>query len=305
MCTLSFKADFQNNLLTYDWDRFYGEIDPNILWDLMEERILEQANNFCQIKIFRVNALREPWITNEAIEAIRDKDKLLQKARKSGKERDWTGAKEARNRVGRELENLRSDFLKRQQEANKNDLKQIWNSISTVFPGKKGKSSKIWLKNNVNNTEVKQEDTANFINTFFTNIGKDLASQYNVNWIYFGETCQNSIDDFLTDADEVSALCRDINPIKSSGMDKLSSKLCKDAFLCLNGKLTHIFNCSLRSGSFPNKWKIAQILPLFKGGENVNNYRPVSLLPLRRPGKLLKKIVHVSLNSGITTISCL
>ena len=65
----------------------------------------------------------------------------------------------------------------------------------------------------MNNTEVKQEDTANFINTFFTNIGKDLASQYNVNWMYFGETCQNSIDDFLTDADEVSALCRDINPI--------------------------------------------------------------------------------------------
>ena len=109
------KADFQNNLLNYDWDRFYGEIDPNTLWDFMEERILEQANNFSPIKIFRVNALREPWITNEAIEAIRDKNKLLQKARKSGKERDWTVAKEARNRVGRELENLRSDFLKRQQ----------------------------------------------------------------------------------------------------------------------------------------------------------------------------------------------
>ena len=150
----------------------------------------------------------------------------------------------------------------------------------------------------MDNTEVKQGDTANFINTFFTNIVKDLAKQFNVNWRYLGETCQNSMEDFLTDANEVLALCREINPIKSSGMDKLSSKLCKDAFLCLTEQLTDLFNCLLRSESFPNKWKIAKILPLFKGGdrENVNNYRPVSLLPL--PGKLLEKIVHKRISEG-------
>ena len=53
-----------------------------------------------------------------------------------------------------------------------------------------------------------------------------------------------------------------------------------------------MFNCSLVSGIFPNKWKVAKILPLFKGGdrENVNNYRPVLLLPL--PGKMFEKMVH-------------
>ena len=72
----------------------------------------------------------------------------------------------------------------------------------------------------------------------------------------------------------------------------LSSKICKDAFMVLTDQLVHMFNCSFSSGFFPDKWKVAKILPLFKGGdrENVNNYRPVSLLPL--PGKLLEKIVH-------------
>ena len=62
--------------------------------------------------------------------------------------------------------------------------------------------------------------------------------------------------------------------------------------MVLTEQLVHFFNCSLSTGIFPDKWKIAKILPLFKGGdcENVNNYRPVSLLPL--PGKLLEKIVH-------------
>ena len=51
-------------------------------------------------------------------------------------------------------------------------------------------------------------------------------------------------------------------------------------------------NLSLSQGIFPDSWKMTKIVPLFKGGEkiDVNNYRPVSLLPL--PGKLLEKIVH-------------
>ena len=80
--------------------------------------------------------------------------------------------------------------------------------------------------------------------------------------------------------------------MKSSGIDEISSKLCKDAFMVLGHQLVHLFNCSLNSGVFPEKWKIAKIIPLFKGGDRefVGNYRPVSLLPL--PGKLLEKIVH-------------
>ena len=57
-------------------------------------------------------------------------------------------------------------------------------------------------------------------------------------------------------------------------------------------QLTHLFNVSLSMCIFPEAWKIAKVIPLYKGGdrENVGNYRPVSLLPL--PGKILEKIVH-------------
>ena len=65
-----------------------------------------------------------------------------------------------------------------------------------------------------------------------------------------------------------------------------------DAFLVIPDKLAFLFNSSLRLGVFPDEWKKAKIIPLFKGGdrETVGNYRPVSLLPL--PGKLLEKVVH-------------
>ena len=87
-------------------------------------------------------------------------------------------------------------------------------------------------------------------------------------------------------------LCRDIDITKSAGLDQMSSKFLKDALIALVPQLVYMFNQSLSSGIFPDSWKIARIVPLFKGGskEDVGNFRPISLLP--RPGKLLEKIVH-------------
>ena len=110
----------------HNWEQFYEVEDPNRLWELMERDILEQANRLCPMKRLRVNARREP---------------------RSGRVRDWDAARRARNQVGRDLENLRADFLKRQQEENKADPKKFWKNISSIFPSKAGKVGNIWLKN--------------------------------------------------------------------------------------------------------------------------------------------------------------
>ena len=49
---------------------------------------------------------------------------------------------------------------------------------------------------------------------------------------------------------------------------------------------------SLKKGGFPEKWKHATVIPIPKEGDHadVNNLRPISLLPL--PGKLLEQVVH-------------
>ena len=123
-----------------------------------------------------------------------------------------------------------------------------------------------------------------------------MAKDFSDDWSYYGERVNENMETPITDEAEVVKICREIKVMKSSGMAKLSSKICKDAFLALSTQLTHLFNCSLRVSVFPNKWKVPTVVPLHKGGdrEEVNNYRPVSLLPL--PGKILENIVH----KGIT-----
>ena len=58
-----------------------------------------------------------------------------------------------------------------------------------------------------------------------------------------------------------------------------------------------MFNLSLETAVFPDAWKEALVIPIPKGGNLtlVQNYRPISLLPL--PGKVLEKLMHKQLTN--------
>ena len=139
---------------------------------------------------------------------------------------------------------LGGDYLKMQHKANREDPKKIWRTIASIFPRKKAKLGHIWLKNELSE-DVDPFDTAGYINQFFTNIGPTLANNYNARWKYFGDTVQDTIGGIETNLGEMEKLCKEINIMKSSGVDELSSRLCKDAFLALVEQLVYLFNCSL------------------------------------------------------------
>ena len=282
----------QRRLMDENWEEFYETVNPSTQWEILQRKILGVIDDMCPIRSYRVNEVREEWITNEALEAIRDKDRALRKAKRTGRMGDWEIAKRLRNRVGRDIENLRADYLKNQQEANKGEPKNFWKVVQSVIPNHKSPSSRIWLKSSDTGIEVPPTQSANYINEFFTGIGPKLAEKHDAEWEYFGDTVPESVGPISTNLEEVHKLCKEINPMKSSGINELSSRICRDAFLALGEQLVFMFNSSLHGATFPEPWKKAKVVPLFKGGnrEDVGNYRPVSLLPL--PGKLLEKIVH-------------
>ena len=59
--------------------------------------------------------------------------------------------------------------------------------------------------------------------------------------------------------------------------------------------VTFLVNLSLSTGSVPDEWKKARIVPLYKSGgqENMDNYRPISMLPVL--SKILEKVVNFQL----------
>ena len=86
----------------------------------------------------------------------------------------------------------------------------------------------------------------------------------------------------------------------SSGHDSISARFIKRILETITPPLTHIINQSLCTGIFPDRLKIAKVIPLFKKGDQhiLDNYRPISLLPVI--SKVFEKIVFDQLYQYFT-----
>ncbi|KAI0212247.1 hypothetical protein LSAT2_002846, partial [Lamellibrachia satsuma] len=83
----------------------------------------------------------------------------------------------------------------------------------------------------------------------------------------------------------------------SSGFDGISSKLLKIIEPAIIKSLTLVINQVINTGIFPDKLKIAKVIPIFKNDDPTlfKNYRPISLLPTI--SKVLEKIIHNQLSA--------
>ena len=70
----------------------------------------------------------------------------------------------------------------------------------------------------------------------------------------------------------------------ANGLEGLDAVSLKAVTQYVYKPLTHLVNLSLSQHKFPNKWKLAKVIPLYKGkGKNKmesDSYRPISILPV-------------------------
>jgi len=87
-----------------------------------------------------------------------------------------------------------------------------------------------------------------------------------------------------------------LEPKASCGFDLLSNKMLKKEKLKFSKIITPLINQSLTLGKFPEALKKAKVIPIFKKGDptNLNNYRPISLLPVL--SKVFEKVMNNQLN---------
>jgi hypothetical protein len=91
--------------------------------------------------------------------------------------------------------------------------------------------------------------------------------------------CPNSI--FISPVtEEVVSLAKNLKDKLTAGYDDIPESSVKQCIRLIEGPLTHIYNVSVRSGFFPNKWKAAKVKPLYKKGDryDIQNYRPISTI---------------------------
>ena len=191
-------------------------------------------------------------------------------------------------------ENYYNDILKDKANA----IYRMWAMMGPMLNPKKSKQSFRIAKIVDSSKRVWTSDTdiANTLNNFFCSIGSTINGSVEPTSTHFSTFLKNFNENsfFLKEAtcDEVLLEIRQLKPGKSPGVDGIKPELIKQCYEILVNPLTHIYNVSFLTGVFPDIWKVAKVIPIFKKGDrsNVDNYRPISLLSCFE--KILERLMY-------------
>ena len=160
-------------------------------------------------------------------------------------------------------------------------LWKTWDTLKTILNKAKIKSDfpKFLLINGKQETDIRH--MASHFNSYFINVGSEaLDSTATLNKppfaSYLGPRCHLAFSFSYTNSEKILKIIEKLKPKTSSGPDGQSSKLLKAVGNILAPTLSVIINQSLYTGIFPDKLKVAKVLPLLKKGDTwlMENFDP-------------------------------
>ena len=135
--------------------------------------------------------------------------------------------------------------------------------------------------------------------TLFNNFFADQCTPINNSSTLppFEYKVNSKIEDVFFSQLEIVSIIRSLNSNKAHGWDGISIRMIKICDESIALPLKIIFDTALKSGSYPDKWKRANVVPVHKKeSKNIlKNYRPISLLPVC--GKIFEKCIYNTLYS--------
>ena len=309
----------RSKLSSSEWENFNSELkqildqklncnalislDPNSYAEHITNTYHALIEKFMPVKTLSRKQRRffdKPWITKGLKISIRTKNKMFQLLKKTSDLAANQKYKDYRSLLTRLKIKAKNKYYYELAVSYGNDKSKTWRLINEIM--NRRRKSKKSVNSIIDTHGRKIQDPkiiANSLNEHFSTVGKVMASKFSSNTNqknpldYVSADIKNLLIFSPTTQSEISKLIRKLNIKKSCGYDSISNKILKFSSSVITPFIVKLFNECIKNGIFPDCFKTAQVVPLFKGGEREDRtcYRPISLLPA--VGKLLEKVISV------------
>ena len=242
-----------------------------------------------------------PWISPDILALIRCKNKLYAKYLKNRDPSIFNEYKKNRHKITHTKRKTKQEYFANLFR-NASNSSDTWYYIN-VLPRKRKRKPTLPQTIKVNGqTFTSTKKICDKMNQHFATIGEKLAAKsinhdHSKNHLNFlGKRYLSSIVLQPTDAYKIIEIISSFNDHKSPGCLDIPIRIIKEAKFLIAEYLANSFNESLIAGIFPDVLKIAQVVPLHKGGSTLKlgNYRPISILsPIN---KIIETIQHKPLS---------
>ena len=233
------------------------------------------------------------WADSHFFSSANERDRAIAKVSKHRTAENIAKAKRLRNSVTAIKRNLQHDYFRQAFESAGKDNKKLW-SVIKLLTGQKSKNNRI---NEISGTND-DKAMANNINTFFSDIGPNLAAKIPDSLLDVNYDRLPHLEPFelnLCTLSEIKELIMNILDCKSTGNDGIPVRFSKCNLVVISSLILHIINLSILSKKVPSCWKSVTLTPLHKEGDKTDpaDYRPISILPVI--SKVLERVVHKQL----------
>ena len=278
------------------WYDIYITNDAHEAATILTNKITEALNIYAPIKTVQVRKNYAPWLNSEIKALMFDRDEAQRKASASKDQDDWRLYKNLRNTVTDRLRKCKAEW-----EANKlinidTHPKDVWKNIKSLMNMKiSGPPTQLIHNGNIINSPI---DLATTMNDYFIdkidNLEKNLPQPNGDPHVYLKNIMKDRSCEFNfkpVQPQTVKDVVLNLKNSGSTGLDEINTTIIKMIIDNILPALTQVINLSLTTHSFPENWKLAKIIPLFKKNDPLQpkNYRPVALLPVL--SKILERVV--------------
>ena len=307
------QENFLSDLQDLDWDDMLdiqkGDVDYSMSRFL--SAFNDKLNQHAPLKKANKKELKhqqKPWITKGILCSMRKRDIIFRQfqncthqVRKNNLHNKY---KTYRNQISTLVRASKKNHLKLFFTINMKNSRKVWEGIRSILNTKNNSKflPSCVIADGKNCTDP--TDIANTFNTFFSNVGKKVQNSVYSRHVHFSQYLNNpSNNNFFTAPtcpNEVSELISTFQKNKANGPNSIPQEILQMARDTIACPLSDIINLSYASGKFPQKMKIAKIIPIHKKGSrlNIDNYRPIFLLS--NINKLFEKLMYKRIYNFLT-----
>lgn len=288
---------FQTEFTNANWGQFYETTDPNILTCMLQNEYTKIFNNSFPIKVqSRKRAKDKIWITSSMRKSIKHKSELYKKYLNHPTTANKEKYKKYRNLLTRMLREAEESYFRAKINDSKKNLKALWQIYGPIINPSKIKQSRNLSKLEYEGqTLTNDKDIANALNNYFVSVGPQLSRNLKQGDCYkkfLPKMQQKCLFLHPTESKEIRTIIAQLKNNKSPGDDKISNKILKLCPEIFSKLLTHLINCIIKTGNYPDRLKVSRVVPIFKKGNpyEPSNYRPISLLSTIN--KIVEKVLY-------------
>jgi hypothetical protein len=309
------NVKFTRGIDNENWRCVYEERDVNGAFDAFNLIIQKHLGECRTVRNSRGRGdkkLKE-WITFGIMKSLRRRDKLHRVALKQP-------FNEALNTYYRKYRNQCAMMVKRAKEAFYRDKiqscsqgsRQCWKTIKEYLNTPRATKG---ISNIIESDGSDTEESLQRINNYFGSLGQNLANERL-------KAMNTSVEEILkrvklssgpassffaapAEPEEVERVILQLKKSTSPGSDGVTTELFQMTKKSVSLPVSHIFNLSLEQGIFPDRAKIATLMPIYKKGDSsdIVNYRPISVLTTI--SKILEKLMKSRLQAFLEAFNIL